>query len=112
ERPPHRLDVVGIERAVRVVAVDPEADPLGEPAPVMNVAEHLLATTGVELGDPEALDVVLGREAELLLHRQLDRKAVAVPAALALDEEAAHRAVAREDVLEHTRQDVMEGGRP
>ena len=44
--------------------------------------------------------------------RQLDREPVAVPAALALDVVPAHRLVAREDVLEHARQHVVEAGRP
>ncbi len=111
ERPPDRLDVLGVERAVGVVEVDPESDPLGHRVPVLDVAEDLLAAAGVELRDPEPLDVVLGGEAELGLERELDRQPVAVPAALALDEVPAHRAVAREDVLEHARQHVVEAGR-
>ena len=75
----------GVERPVGVVEIDPEPDPLGHRVPVLDVAEHLLAAAGVELGDPVALDVVLGRHPELGLDRQLDRQAVAVPAALALD---------------------------
>ena len=46
-------------------------------------------------------------DAELLLDRDLDRQAVAVPAALALDVVAAHRLVAREDVLEDAREHVV-----
>ena len=111
QRPPDRLDVVGVERPVGVVEVDPEADPLGQPVPVLDVAEHLLAAARVELRDPVALDVLLGGDAELRLDRQLDRQAVTVPAALALDVEAAHRLVARKDVLEHARQHVVGAGR-
>jgi hypothetical protein len=58
QRPPDRFDVVRVERLVRVLEVDPEADPLGQPVPVLDVAEDLLAAALVELGDPEALDVV------------------------------------------------------
>ena len=110
QRPPDRLDVVGVERPVGVVEVDPEADPLGQPVPLLDVAEHLLAAAGVELGDPVALDVVLRGHPELGLDRQLDRQAVAVPAALALDVVAGHRPVAGEDVLEHAAQDVVRAG--
>jgi hypothetical protein len=52
----------------------------------------------------------LAGEAELLLDRELDRQAVAVPAGLALDVVALHRLVAREDVLEHARLDVVGAG--
>ena len=110
ERPPDRLDVVVVEREVGVVGVDPEADPLGQRVPLVDVAQHRLAALGVELGDAVALDVVLGVEAELLLDLELDRQAVAVPAALAVHVVAAHRPVAREDVLEHAREHVVGAG--
>ena len=110
QRPPDRLDVVGVERPVGVVEIDPEPDPLGQPVPVLDVAEHLLAAAGVELRDAVALDVVLGGHPELGLDGQLDRQAVAVPAALALDVVAAHRPVAGEDVLEDAAQDVVGAG--
>ena len=111
QRPPHGLDVRRVERAVGVVEVDPVADPLGEPVPVLEELEDRFTALGVELRDAEALDVGLRGEAELLLDRDLHGQAVAVPAALALDVAAAHRLVAREDVLEHTRENVV-GARP
>ena len=52
---------------------------------------------------PYVLDLLLVVDAELLLDGDLDRQAVAVPAALALDEVPAHRLEAREDVLEDAR---------
>ena len=107
ERPPHRLDVGRVERPVRLVEVDPEADPLRQRLPVLEELEDGLAALGVELGDPVALDVVLVLEAELLLDRDLDRQAMAVPAALAVDVVAAHRLEAGEDVLEHAREHVV-----
>ena len=110
QRPPHRLDVRGIERAIGVVEIDPEADPLGQPVPLLDVAEDLLPAAGVELGDPVALDVVLAGEAELGLHGQLNRETVAVPAALALDVMTLHRLEAGEDVLERPREHVVRAG--
>ena len=110
QRPPHRLDVGRVERAVGVLEVDPVADALGQRRPVLEELEDGLAALRVELGDAVALDVVLGGEAELLLDRDLDRQAVAVPAALALDVVAAHRLVAGEDVLEHAREHVVGAG--
>ncbi len=101
--------VVG-HRHVRVVEVDPEADPLGQPVPVLDVAEHRLAAALVELADPVVLDLGLRRDPELLLDLELDREAVAVPAGLAGYVVAAHRAVARVDVLERAREDVVGAG--
>ncbi len=111
QRPPDRLDVSRVHRPVGVVEIDPERDPLGQPVPLGDVAEHALAAALVELGDPVTLDVLLAGEAELGLDRELDREPVAVPASLALDVVAAHRLVPREDVLEHSTQDVVRAGR-
>ena len=107
QRPPDRLDVGVVEGEVGVVGVDPEADPLGQPVPLVHVLEHRLAALGVELGDAVALDVLLLGEAELLLDLQLDRQPVTVPARLAVDLAAAHRLEAREHVLEHAREHVV-----
>ena len=111
QRPPDGLDVVVVEREVRLVGVDPEGDPLGQPRPLVDVLEHRLAALLVELGNPVALDVVLVVEAELALDLELDRQPVAVPAALAVHLVAAHRLEAGEDVLEHPAQDVVRVGR-
>ena len=107
ERPPDRLDVLGVQRSVRVLEVDPVADPLGQPVPVLQELEHRLAAEPVEVGDAHLLDLLLGGDAELLLHRDLDRQAVAVPAALAERVVALHGAVPGEDVLEHAREHVV-----
>ena len=76
----------------------------------VGVAGHRLPALGVELGDAVRLDVLLAGEAELLLDRQLDRQAVAVPAGLAGHVVAAHGAEAREDVLEDAGLDVVGAG--
>ena len=112
QRPPDRLDVGVLERVVGVVGVDPEADPLGELRPLVDVAQHRLAALGVELGHAVALDVLLRLEAELLLDLELDRQAVAVPPALAPRMLAAHRVEAREHVLEHATEHVVRAGAP
>jgi hypothetical protein len=110
QRPPHRLDVRHVERAIGVLQVDPEADPLGERVPVLEVLEDRLAAALVELGDPECLDLALVLDAELLLDGDLDGQAVRVPAALALDLVPAHGLVARIDVLEDAREDMVRAG--
>src|SRR6185503_14999278 len=60
--------------------------------------------------DPEGLDLRLGRDAELLLHLELDGQAVAVPAGLSGYPVSPHRLVAGIDVLEHPREHVMGPG--
>ena len=110
QRPPDRLDVVVLEGDVGVVEVDPEADPLGQPVPLLDVLEDRLAAALVELGDPELLDLLLGGDPELLFDLELDRQAVAVPAGLARHPVAAHRLVARVDVLEDAGEDVVGAG--
>ena len=69
---------------------------------------HRLATSLVERRDAVLLDLLLAREAELLLDLELDGEPVAVPAALARDVAPAHRVEARIEVLEHPRPDVMD----
>ena len=87
-------------------------DPLGQLVPFVDVAQHGLAAAGVELRDAEALDVVLVREAELLLDLELHRQPVTVPARLARHVVPLHRLVAGEDVLEHAAEDVVRAGSP
>ena len=111
QRPPDRLDVALVERAVGVLEIDPEADPLGQPVPLRQEREHRLAALLVESRDPVLLDLRLVPYPELLFDGDLDRQAVAVPAALALDAMAAHRLKARVDVLEHAREHVVGAGR-
>lgn len=110
QRPPHGLDVLGVHRAVGVVEVDPVAHPGRELGEGVGVPGHGLTALGVELGDAVRLDVLLAVEAELLLDRELDRQAVAVPAGLAADVVALHGAEAREDVLEDAGLDVVGAG--
>ena len=71
ERPPHRLDVALIQRAVGVLEVDPEADPLGQAVPLLHVREHRLAAAFVELADAVLLDFGLGADAELFFNGEL-----------------------------------------
>src|SRR6185369_13673317 len=108
--PPDRLDVLVGQRPVRVLGVDPDARSLSERGPVFDVARHGVAAALRELRDTERLDLVLVGEPELLLDLDLDRKAMAVPAALARDVVAAHRLKPRVEVLEDASPHVMEPG--
>ena len=111
QRPPDRLDVLGVHRPVGLGHVDPETDPIRQPFELAHVAGHRFPAQPVELGDPERLDVALAGGADLLLDLELHRQAVAVPPALAWHEVARHRLEARIDVLEDARLDVMDAGR-
>ena len=108
--PPHRLDVVVGEGVVRVVHVHPEADALGEALPLLEVGGDALLAQLVELGDAVGLDLPLAVDAEAALDLELHRQAVRVPAGLARHAVAAHRLVAREEVLEDARDDVVRAG--
>src|SRR5690349_2462455 len=112
ERPPHRLDIGGVERPVGVLEVDPEADAFREAVPIRDVAQDLLTAASVELGDTEPLDVLFGRETELLLEGELHGQPVTVPTSLSFHVEPAHGLVAGKDVLEHPAEDVVCGRRP
>ncbi len=110
ERPPDRLDVLGVHGAVGLGEVGPVAHAGGERLEGVRVPGHRLAALRVELRDAVGLDVLLAGEAELLLDGQLHREAVAVPAGLAGHVVAAHGAEAGEDVLEDAGLDVVGAG--
>ena len=59
QRPPDRLDVAGVERAIGIVEIDPEADPLGQAIPLVKEGEDRVAALLVELGDAELFDLGL-----------------------------------------------------
>src|SRR4029078_4366290 len=109
-RPPAGY-VVGVGgRDVGVSEIDPEADALRQPPPLLDVAEHRFPTALVELSDPVGLDLGLRGDAELLLDLELHGQPMAVPAGLPGHAIPAHGPVPRIDVLEHPREDVMRPG--
>ena len=110
ERPPDALDVARGHGQVGLVEVHPVAHALGHRGERRDVAQRGLLARRVELRDAVLLDVALAREAELLLHRELDREAVAVPAGATRDAVAPHRLEPREEVLERPGLDVVGAG--
>lgn len=110
ERPPDGLDVLRVHGPVGVVQVHPVAHAGGQLGEGVGVPGHGLAALGVELGDAVLLDVLLAGEAQLLLHRELDRQAVAVPAGLTGHMVALHGLEAGEHVLEDAGLDVVRAG--
>ena len=103
-------DVLGVHGAVGVVHVDPVAHARRQLGEGVGVPGDGLAAAGVELGDAVVLDVLLAVEAQLALHGELDGQPVAVPSGLARHVVPAHRAEAREDVLEDAGLDVVGAG--
>ncbi len=93
-----------------MLEVEPEADALGDPVPLVLVLEHALAAAGVELGEAERLDLVLALDAEFLLHLDLDREPVRVPAPLAADLVPLHGPEAADQVLHRARENVVHAG--
>ena len=110
EQPPDALDVVVAERDVRVLVVQPVADPVGELLPFGLVLEDALPGAGVELLHAEPLDVLLAGELELLLDLDLDRQAVGIPPGDAGHRLALHRVEPADQILDRAGEDVMDAG--
>jgi hypothetical protein len=107
QRPPDALYVLRAHGLVRVLVVGPVAHAFAHGLEGIDVAAHRLPAPLVELRDAVPLDVRLASEAELLLHLELHREAMAVPAGHPRDVVALHGLEPREDVLEYTRLDVV-----
>ena len=109
---PQGLYIFVVVGDVGVVKVDEVTHLLREIAPLLGVHHHVLAAFLVILLRRDILlrllvvDVGLG-DAQRLLHAQLHRQAVCVPACLALYLEATHGLIAVERVLQCTSQYMM-----
>ena len=84
---------------VRVVPVHPHPEPDRLLGLARRVGQHALLAERHELGDPERLDVALGREPEVALDVDLDPQALAVEAVLVALVLAEHRVEALVEVL-------------
>jgi len=111
EVPPHRFDVGRMERVVRVLHVGPVPDALGEPLEFADEGEDRFAAQPRELFDADLLDDrLLARDAQLLLHLDLDGQSVGVPTGATSDVAALHCLVAAEEVLVDPGPHVMKSG--
>ena len=103
----------GEKRPVGGVDVHPEADPLGEGLPLVDIVADRFAAQPGELGDAHLLlDLPLVGDAQLPLHLDLDRQTVGVPSGPAGNGIAPHGAVAAEQVLVDPGPHVVESGPP
>ena len=100
EGPHDRLHELGVHGAVVVVEVDPARLAGDVVAPLAGVLQDRLAAGLVELLDAELDDLVGGLDAVEPHRLELGGQAVGVPAEAALDLVAAHRLVARDQVLD------------
>jgi hypothetical protein len=85
---------------------NPAGLPRDIPLPFPGVALHRLAASGVELGDAEREDRVAAGDADLFLHFQLCRQAMAIPAEAALNMAAPHGLIARDEILHESGREV------
>ena len=106
EAPHHRFDVVGVHRAIGAREVDPAPEPRHHLLPLAGVARDQRAAGGVERADAVPRDVGGRGQLERAFGLELDRQPVAVPAPAPGHAVAAHRLVARHDVLDERGQDV------
>ena len=104
---PHQLDVARVHGPVSVLEVGPVAHPLRHVQPRADVPQHRLAAPLVEAFNPVRLNIPLAGQAEFLLHRDLDRQSVAVPASPARNLESLHGLEPGKQVLERPRLDVV-----
>ena len=99
ERPDDALHVGRVERLVVVLEVDPARLAGDVLLPLLRVAQHRLAGLRVEGADAHLLDLLLLGDAQLAHRLELGGQPVGVPAEAAVHLLAAHRLVAREEVL-------------
>jgi hypothetical protein len=110
---PDALDVVVVQREVRVLEVHPEPHALRHGFPLGDMAHHGRAALVRELGDSDfLLDAPLVEDPELFLDLVLDGQAVRVPACFTRAMKTAHRLVARVEVLEGPREYVVDARAP
>ena len=108
EQPPQRLDILVVVGDVGIIHVDPVAHAARQVLPHSRELHDRLAAGAVVLLDRNLRPDILLRDAELLLHAQLDGQAVGVPSRLAVHQIALLRLVAADDVLDRARHDVMD----
>jgi len=111
--PPDALDVRRVHCAVRVVVIEPVAEPAAHLLPDRSDLERSGPALLAKPLDPERFDLLLRLEPVPLLDLELHRKTVAVPAGhRAHEAHPAHPAVPQLDVLEDAGHQVAEVRRP
>ncbi len=110
ENPPDTLDVLVFEGDIGVIQADPIAHALGQFFPIIEIAQHALATFFVVFSDAIDFDLALNLDAEFLLDLDLDGQAMRIPTAFAQHTVTIHHLIAREQIFERPRQNMMDTG--
>ena len=100
EQPPQGFDVTVLVGNIGVVHIDPIAHLVREVFPFLGVFHHLLAAGGIVFINSNLLAYVLLGNAQSLLHAQLHRQSMRVPASLAQHLIALHGLKTADDVLQ------------
>src|SRR4029078_4140466 len=93
-----------------MLVIEPVPNAIGEILPLRLILEHALARPGVEFFPPKALVVFLARELQLLLHLDLHRESVGVPAGNTGDGFSAHGVEPAHQILDGPGKHVMDAG--
>src|SRR5690606_1431079 len=98
------------EGDVWIIQIDPIAHLARDIIPLILIPQHRLAALLVVFLDRNLYpDIFLGNS-KFLLHTEFDREAMRIPTSLALDLESLHRLVAANEILQRTRDHVVNAG--
>ena len=107
EQIPKGLDILVVVGDVGVLQIHPVAHLVRQFCPLVGVHHHVLAASIVVVVHANLLTNVLLRDAQRLLHRQLHRQAMRVPASLTLHLEALHRLISQERIFNRSAHHVV-----
>ena len=110
QAPPLGFDIGILVGDIGMLHVDPVADLLGHPFPLVQVLPHALLALGDERLDAVLLDLGLSVQAQRLLHFQLHGQAVRIPSGDAQDALSLHGLVPGDQVLDHPGLDMADMG--
>ena len=108
ESPPLGLDIVILIGNVRIIHIRPEADSLGEIFPHALVLPYAFLTVLDKRLKTVFLDLLLAVQSQHLLHFQLNRESMGIPAGLSRHVAPLHGAVSRNHILDHTGKDMAD----
>ena len=83
QRPPHALHEALVVRDVGLLQIDPKADPLGQPFPLLHVAPDTFLALVDKRFDAVGFDLFFAVDAQFFTDFHFDRQAVRVPAGFA-----------------------------
>ncbi len=105
--PPDRLDVAGVKRPGHLLAGGVQPEPRAQRVERVGGLDGRNAAASGKVGDAVAPRAGRRRAGEVALDRDLDGRVVAVAGAATVDLPAAHRRVAREDIGEDPRCELV-----